>query len=344
LPCRQSVLAATLVVALLLVPAGAAAAEVVPGKDGRPRPAGPLAPAHLPTPVPCDDPVQELVLAPLQQYSFADTTAGASAVASYACQPAWDESGPEHVYVLTAGEDLIVDAWLAGNDPDLDLIVLSACDTEDCLAQANTEISAQLATGETVYLVVDGYLGAAGAYELSLETRAVGIPGAICDGGATPVTISGAVSEPTSGNLFDAPNQVSIYDCSPLAVIGGETWYELAFAPADTDTVGTGFGEHLSLLVEATPLATTLDVALWLFDGCGPDAHCLAFVDGANAGGVESLQWENTAAENLTVYLAVDCLQPPAEELSGAFSLLFDASVAVQVRSLSDLRRLLEGR
>jgi hypothetical protein len=326
---------------LVLLTSGAVAAEVVPGKDDRSAGDRGLA---LPTPVPCDDPVQTLTLAILEQYDFADSTSGEGAVDRYACRPGWDESGPEHVYALTASEPLILDAWLLDNEPDLDLIALSDCESDSCLAQANSEISAELAAGETLYLVVDGYEGAAGRYDLHLETRAVGIPESICEpGGAEAVDVAGALSQPLQGNLFEAPNLVSLADCSELAVLGGEVWYALTVAPADTDTVGIGYQTHLALTLEVTPAASTVDIALWLFDGCGPEATCLAFADALNAGGAETLEWANTDAESRTVYLAVDCFETPDQELAGAFDLLLDAALPVQRMSFEQLRRFFQG-
>ena len=345
----RSLRAALGLASLVLFPVIAGAA-VVPGKDQR---VGTRAWPAASAPLPCEQAVQDLTLAPLQSHAFQDTTSGASSVDAYGCRPAWPELGPEHIYVLTASEPLILDAWLLDNDPDHDLVVLSDCESDSCLAQANTEISAQLDAGQTIYLVVDGYQvldddgnvvgGAAGPYELRLETRAVGIPEQVCaPGGAEPVDVPAALSEPLAGNLFEAANLVSIYDCSELAVQGGEAWFALTVAAADTDTVGIGYQQHLALSLEATPEAASLDLALWLFDGCGPDAECLAFADGANAGGAETLEWANTGAATRTVYLAVDCFVPPEQELAGGFDLLVDAVVPVRRMSLQQLRRVFE--
>jgi hypothetical protein len=340
-------LAALTVLAMAVLPWAAAvpasaSPRAVPGKDDR-APGRPL--ADLRVTVPCDDPVQDLTLAAYEDYAFADTTAGEGVVDAYGCEPAWDESGPEHVYVLTASEDLVADAWLLDNDPDLDLVVLSDCESDSCLAQANSEVSIVLGAGETVYLVVDGFDGAAGAYDLRLQTRAEGVPDSICaPGGAEPVAIDQAFTETLTGDLFGTPNLVSIDDCSPLAIQGGELWYALAFAPADTDTVGVGWGEYLEIVIEATANAPALDLALWLYDGCGPDAVCLAFADATNAGGVETLEWSNPEASSETVYLAVDSLRPVDQELGGGFELEFGATVPVRVRSLGELRELFDGR
>jgi hypothetical protein len=335
LPRRPSA-GAALALLLLLLPAVTAAERAVPGKEGR----APGREIHLPAPIDCGTLRGDLSLGPQMSVVLDDSTDGDGAVDSYACEPGWPETGPEHVYRLTATEAMVVDAWLAGNEPhDHDLILLSACDTDSCLVQANTELSLQLDAGAEVYLIVDGFNGAAGPYLLTLETRTVGIAEEICEpGGAVPVDLAGAGSEVIDDDLFDKANRVSVYDCAPYTIRGGEDWYALAIAPADTDTVG---GSPFKLQVTITAAtADTLDLALWIFDGCGPDAQCLAFADAEPALGSETLVWENPDPVPLTVYLAVDCIRPPLAAEEGEYSLAFDTVVPVASPTLSGVRNL----
>ena len=99
-------------------------------------------------------------------------------------------------------------------------------------------------------------------------------------------------------------------------------------------------GSHMHLSVTASTAVASLDLALWLFDGCGPDARCLDFADRGNAGQNETLNWTNWAPEPVTVYLAVDCRHPPAAEVFGSFDLQLNATVAAERRSASQIRRL----
>ena len=62
-----------------------------------------------------------------------------------------------------------VDAAVQRAAHNHDLILLTDCDSDSCLVQANTELSAELTQGTTVYLVVDGFDGAAGTYTLTLR-------------------------------------------------------------------------------------------------------------------------------------------------------------------------------
>jgi hypothetical protein len=324
--------------ASLCVPALASAGvRILPGKDEVPwRRADHL---HRRTPVPCDDPVQELALTMSLTEAFLDSTEGDGVVDSYGCQPSLPLTGPEDLYVLTATEDLILDLGLASNVPnDHDLVLLSDCDSDSCLIQVNTELSAQLTAGTTVYLVVDGYDGAAGTYTLNLATRPVGIAESLCEGGAIDLPIPFETTvEAREDTLTGQPNLVSLYDCAPYTVRGGEVWYALSFAPADTDTVGS-YGEYSTVTLTVSTAALDLDLALWVFADCGPEAQCLAFVDEGVAGAEEVLEWSNTTPEALTIYLAVDCIRAPDNGPAGAFTLDLDIATPARARDLSGLR------
>lgn len=325
--------------ATLFASSSAAAADLfVPGKDDRPPG---RAEDYTRQPVPCGDPVQELVLLPGTSQVFADTTSGESLVQAYACRPGWNESGPEHIYVLHAAEDLVLDALLADNVIDHDLILLAACHTDSCLVQANTELSAVLRAGRTYYLVVDGYQGAAGPYQLTLETRYLGLAPQICEpGGAIAVDLATAGSTELVGNLFDAPNLVSIDDCSPVTMPGGEVWYALTLAAAETAPGEGGWGSHVRVTITASTGVQGLDLALWLYDGCGPDAVCLDFVDRGVAGQSETLAWQNLELQPTTVYLAVDCRRAPTHPDFASFTLQFGTVVQAERRAWSGVRGL----
>jgi hypothetical protein len=337
---------ATLVTVCALLTACALPGSVFAGPDrfapGKvDRPDGPRE-LYRGQPIPCDQPRQTVILQPGTLTVYADETSGTSLIDAYGCQPGWAMTGPEHLYILNPEEDLILVALLAGNDPvDHDLILLAACHTDSCLVQANTELSGTLRAGRSYYLMVDGYQGAAGPYSLTLETHHLGLSPVICEpGGAIPVDLGGAGPFEFAGNLHDAPNLISLHDCSPVTVAGGEVWYALALPAAAPPADEAGFGSHVRVSITATTGAETLDLALWLFDGCGPDAVCLAFADQGNAGQSETLVWQNLAPEPVTVYLAVDCLRAPAAEVFGSFNLAINPTVGAERRSLTGVRSL----
>jgi len=318
----------------------AAAADLFVGSKSD-RPDGEAGPYQRQT-FPCDDPRQDLPLEPGLELVFADTTGGQSAVDAYACRPGWAETGPEHIYRLEAGTDLILVAMLQGNDPvDHDLILLADCHTDSCLVQDNTELSGILRAGRTYYLIVDGYQEAAGPYHLTLRTYALGVPPSICEpGGAVPVDVATAGATEFTGNLHEQSDQLAFDHCATVTVAGGEVWYALSLEGAVIPDQDTEHGAHLRVVITATTGAGSLDLALWLYDGCGPDAVCLAFADQGNAGQSETLTWENETADPVTLYLAVDCLQAPDDPLFGDFTLLLNATVGSERRSFTDVRSL----
>ncbi|MEZ4767849.1 MAG: hypothetical protein R2844_05415 [Caldilineales bacterium] len=97
------------------------------------------------------------------------TTVGSGAnVDWYACAPGWPETGPENVYLLSAPGGVTVDALLAGLPEDLDPFVLTDASPSSCIAAGDNSLSLpELAAGD-YYLVVDGYMGAAGSYRLNV--------------------------------------------------------------------------------------------------------------------------------------------------------------------------------
>jgi hypothetical protein len=254
-----------------------------------------------------------------------DTTGGPSQLPSYACL-LWSEAGPEHIYRLEVTEDLQLWAGLSGlGDNDLDLFLLDGCDSDRCLTGANTELQAVLPAG-TYWLVVDGYgsgTGAAGPYTLTLRTRWPGVPPQVCaEGGAEPVACDGAlITRP--GGLFDAADLVQAYDCSPSQVPGGEAWYAMTL-PGQ---------QQVAVRATPDPGAPQLDLVLWLFDGCGAAAQCLQHADARAGGGYESLTYENTGTDPVTVYLAVDARHAPVSAEAGVFAVAFQCQSNVPTES-----------
>ena len=263
-----------------------------------------------------------------------DTTTGAWLVSTYDCR-LWNEWGPEIVYRLEVTADLQLWAGLSGlGTNDLDLFLLGSCDANTCIAGANTEMQVLLPAG-VYWLVVDGYgttNPASGPYTLTLQTRAPGVPPQVCEaGGAVAVECAGAAI-PLDGNLAGAPDLVRSFACSPTLVTGGEAWYAITLP-----------GLH-EVTIKASPAsyATSLDLALWLFDGCGATAACLDYADLKSGGQQETLAVENTGADPLTVILAVDCRHAPTVATDGDFSLEFlcHSTVANEQMPLGSVRAL----
>jgi len=356
---RTVVFAIALVLATIAVPLVSAAQQhgvpiAAAGKDRHPQGDGPIRNNRN---LDCSDPVLTLEVTTGLFQTFSDSTFGVSNVETYACRPDLVESGPEHIIELTAATDLILDAWLQGGGPDHDLILLSECHPDSCIIQGNSQISASLAQGQTYILVVDGYQEAEGRYTLTFDARHLGIPEEICDSNDValvldPIDLQIHETEETvvpaeEFDLFQATNLVSIYDCSPITVPGGEQWFEIALVAADTavadgdwDSGEYPWNRHQNLEFTASTLVAGLDLTLWIFDGCGPEAQCLAFVDDNAGGGTETINLENPELDAQVLYMAVDCIIPVTEEGQGTFVLDISATTPVEARSLSNVRDL----
>jgi hypothetical protein len=316
---------------LVAAPAVASVPHAVPGVDGKP-----ADPRYAPVRSAFDcagrDTLTLIAGSPVVTLQDS-TTGGTNTIDNYPCAP-WNELGPEHIYRLEVTEELEFWAGLRNttDEVDHDLFLLSDCDTDSCLVGANTELSARLAPG-TYYLVVDGAgtaNPAAGPYTLEYVTRWPGVPPVVCvPGFATPV--DGAATElDLDNNLFGKADLMRSYDCSPLLVRGGEAWYALTLP-----------GIH-EVTVSFTAVAAALDVALWLFDGCGPEAVCLDYANDKIGGQSEQLLILNEGAEPVTVYLGVDSFRAPTDTFAGQYTIRFagQSNVAIEKKSLGSVRAL----
>lgn len=252
-----------------------------------------------------------------------DTTGGPSLVDGYACRT-WDESGPEAVFEITADAALQIHAVLDAA-AELDLFLLSHCESDSCVAAHIGEFTAEIPAGVS-YLVVDGYDGAQGPFELTVEAKAAGLPQEACDGAEAVTTF-----EDRTGNVLDRPDLVTMADCADFMEPGGEVWYALTVPP------------RTELVVTVQNQA--FDAALWLFDACGESPACLGFVDAGLSGDSESFVILNDAAAPLEAILGVDSFRPVLSSqgdtaFDGAFDLVFQAEVPAERTSAGGLKRL----
>lgn len=86
-----------------------------------------------------------------------------------ACSNGQIESGPEKVYVITtlATGDLTASLSNLGSN-DLDIHILDACDSNNCVARDDNSATYNDAPPGTYYIVVDGYQGAQGTFDLTV--------------------------------------------------------------------------------------------------------------------------------------------------------------------------------
>ncbi len=95
------------------------------------------------------------------------------AIDGYNCTT-WNESGPEVTWSITPTTDTLLSLYLVAFGPhQLDLFVLedtgSGCFEDDCIADGNYYIDdVPLSAGTTYYVVVDGFSGWKGPFELTV--------------------------------------------------------------------------------------------------------------------------------------------------------------------------------
>ena len=126
-----------------------------------------------PSPSPTATPVPLIDIGSAQPIACGQTVTGTSQgainhVNSYGCVSWWPETGPEKVYRLTLDAATRVDAILASTTADLDLFLLTNASPTSCVAYGDTGLTASTIGPGTVYLVVDGFNGAAGSYQLTV--------------------------------------------------------------------------------------------------------------------------------------------------------------------------------
>ena len=126
-----------------------------------------------PSPSPTATPVPLIDIGSAQPIACGQTVAGTSQgainhVNSYGCVAWWPETGPEKVYRLTLTAATRVDAVLAGMTADLDLFLLTGASPTSCIAYGDTGLTASTIGPGTVYVVIDGFDGAAGSYQLTV--------------------------------------------------------------------------------------------------------------------------------------------------------------------------------
>lgn len=151
----------TLSLALLfaLVFGGAAFAATRQDKTPLPHPAAAAAPTLIvtnATPIACGGVIT------------GNTSGANNQASSYSCVPWWPESGPERIYSLTLGQTTSLDALLHNLGADLDLFLLGGTSPDQCLAHGDNSLSRQQLAPGQYYLVVDGFNGASGSFQLNV--------------------------------------------------------------------------------------------------------------------------------------------------------------------------------
>jgi hypothetical protein len=103
-----------------------------------------------------------------------DGPGSTDAIDAYDCRP-YPEEGPELAYAFLPAATGTATATLTGLTADLDLFVLrddgEGCVQASCVGAGNSTVEFPVVAGQTHYIVVEGYAGATGPFELTLDCR-----------------------------------------------------------------------------------------------------------------------------------------------------------------------------
>lgn len=136
------------------------------------------------------------------QASAGSTAGAANNVSIYGCVPWWPETGPERVFALTLGASSDVDALLNGLTSDLDLFLLTGASPASCIAYGDNALRASALAPGVYYLVVDGFDGAAGAFQLNVWCPLQVTPSPTPTATATPTATPTATATPFMLRLY----------------------------------------------------------------------------------------------------------------------------------------------
>ncbi|MBK8231661.1 MAG: hypothetical protein IPK72_13995 [Candidatus Eisenbacteria bacterium] len=252
-----------------------------------------------------------------------DTSFGVNNATAYNCHP-FVEDGPEVVFVFTLGATSNVAIQMVPPaDQDLDLHLLASCEEADCIGySAGTSvenIAADCLPAGTYYIVVDGYAGSAGQFDLSVScTDCAGpVDNETCDS-ADPLGC-GSISLSTNTNgTTDNYNPGAGNSCTGFSASGGDLVWSVCI-PGNGGSVNLTFDEidydaSIYLVTDCTNLVgTCLDG-----DDCFP-FPCTDVISYTNVGGTDVNAYlivDGFGGEtgNGSLTGSVDCCGPTAVE------------------------------
>ncbi|MCK4548223.1 MAG: hypothetical protein KAW17_12380 [Candidatus Eisenbacteria sp.] len=243
-----------------------------------------------------------------------DNTGMPNNVETYSCV-GWTESGGEVVYELTLpGPDdwEITVTTDFGWDPDLDVFLLGSCDEADCIDYGDTGFVTDCIPPGTYYIVVDGYGGDEGAYEMTVECM-------ICEGPADPcdfpphdtceeaIVFCGDVSFRCIDTNYMMGNDLDPGSggCTGYSAQGPDVVYQVTLLPGGTITA-------------SMDPVNGFDASMYLITDCSDPVN--SCVIGDDSGNPEGFTY--TSAEGGVYYLVADTYSSYND--GGEFTLVID--------------------
>lgn len=259
---------------------------------------------------------------------------------------AWDESGPESVvYHVTI--DPSDPAWLFEFNPldvDQDLVLFvdaAACDEADCYAVFDGGVYTSEPFAADIYIVIDGYGGNEGAFELTLTEYIPPVvdplPSACLDflqafPGAPGAIVPDGTYVIAGDTCVDGLNHIAVSDCFGWASAGLDIYYEIVLAPGANLEIIAGF-------------LNTGDAMLYLVDTCqnqddGAVPTFLACADDTLAAGLEFINYTNVGTEDQIMYLVMDAYGEDACDTFEGIITLTGGAVATEDASWGSVKSM----
>ncbi len=212
--------------------------------------------------------------------------------------------GPEIVYEFINPMEQNVLITLTGLQEDLEVLLLDACDRNNCIRYSDrtgTIPEALLANSlpaGTYYIIVEGYLGADSPYSLSITCGPAGTNNGTLNC-TSAITVQ--CGQTVTGNTNTGTDQIVQYGCSNTYNSGKEKIYSLTMTE--------------NKILRATMSGLTADLNLIALDPCNPSA-C---IEASEQSGTENEAVQFYALAGKTYYFVVDGYF----DAEGAYSLAF---------------------
>jgi len=284
-----------------------------------------------PLPAPTCSPAADLACGQSVSGNLPDDPFAADTIYGYSCNP-FDYSGAEMAYAFSAPVEAKVQVTLkpGPNAGELDVFWLEdadgVCNSAHCKAWGDSSLNFHTEAQEVGYLLVDGFMGAGGAYELSVdccypscmnklcgqEDGCGGVCG--CDEGS--VCLSGVCQKPSKGNSCEEPWLIGQLPYEKTASTAGAFADNVNTAGGCDSLFGVGDGVAdvvYEYVVEKTGeyqlslenlKAGASPSVLYVLSDCGlPTDSCVGYSDKTEEGGTELIV---ALEEGGTVFIVVD--------------------------------------